>query len=139
MDCIFCERKIFGKSLVHETTNVIVLQNIEPATGAHLLVIPKKHVKSLAELSFHEKGCLTRVVGEVEERIEKELNSGEGYTFSIRGQRLGQRIDHFHIHVIGMLKQDDLVIPLRKKGNPLDSGELFTRVLVFRQVLEGIV
>ena len=60
-DCIFCKiiKKEIPSTIVYEDEDILAFNDINPVAPVHILVIPKKHVKSLLELEKEDE-CLVR-------------------------------------------------------------------------------
>lgn len=99
-DCIFCKiiNGEFGTEFVYETENTVVFRDINPKAPIHLLVCPKKHIKSLIELN--DKELMAELLQTVKVVAKKEgLNA---YKTQINtGKAAGQEVFHLHIHVMG--------------------------------------
>jgi histidine triad (HIT) family protein len=105
-DCIFC-RIIDGKipaPRVLETDDAIVIRDIQPQAKSHFLVIPKKHVPSLAEVlestdgGSREIGALFSVIHRVAKQ-EGLLPDGFRTVINTR-EKGGQTVPHLHIHLL---------------------------------------
>lgn len=102
MDCLFCKiiKGEIPTQKVYETDQVIVIRDINPHAPVHDLVIPKKHISGLNELTDREIAAdLLMAVREVA-KIEKIADSG--YRVIINsGKNSGLLIPHLHLHVLG--------------------------------------
>lgn len=103
MDCIFC--KIVSGSIpakkVREDDLLLAFYDIEPKAPTHILVIPKKHLASLADAKAADEALLGRLLLAVGE-IAKEQKLGKGYRVVIStGAEGGQTVDHLHLHLLG--------------------------------------
>jgi histidine triad (HIT) family protein len=103
-DCIFC--KIASgetpSAILYEDEDVVVFPDINPITPVHLMVIPRKHITSLAEMDDED----TPLVGEmtrVANQVAREQGIAEnGYRITINsGADSGQIIFHLHMHLMG--------------------------------------
>lgn len=103
-DCLFC--RIASGSLastkVYEDDDVVAFNDIHPAAPIHVLLIPRKHIASLADVEAGDE----KLVGELVRRakiLAEELGvAANGYrlVFNIR-KHAGQVVDHLHLHLIG--------------------------------------
>ena len=100
-DCLFCKiadgaipaKKVFEDELA------FAIQDIKPQGPVHLLVIPKKHVRSLAE---EKDMALLGHLLDAARNVAAEQKLSEGYRVVINtGPHGGQTVDHLHLHVIG--------------------------------------
>lgn len=106
-DCVFC--KIIDGTIpsprVFENDSVIAIRDIHPHASTHLLVLPKKHVTSLAELYASESDArevissLFSAANEI--ALQEKLLPG-GYRSVINtGENGGQTVPHLHLHLLG--------------------------------------
>jgi len=104
MDCIFCQIAA-GKipsDIVYQDEEVIVFPDINPKAPTHLLIIPKKHIPSLANLTEAESPLIGHMVN-IANRLAKEKGMSErGYRLVVNcGGEAGQIVDHLHLHLLG--------------------------------------
>ena len=104
MDCIFCQI-IAGKvptEIVYQDEEVIVFPDINPKAPIHLLIVPKKHIPSLAHLSEAKSPLIARMVN-VANRLAKDEGIAErGYRLVVNcGEEGGQLVPHLHMHFLG--------------------------------------
>lgn len=101
MDCIFCRiiKKEVPNYTVYEDDFVLAFLDIHPHAKGHTVVIPKKHVETVFELSTEDMGMLSIGVKHAMERIDQVLHP-EGFTTGWNhGKAGGQVIPHLHIHI----------------------------------------
>lgn len=100
-DCIFC-KIINGKmdaSVELETDSVIAFKSIDPASDVHILIAPKKHIKSFENIVSEDKDLLSEMV-EVAQSLIKKNNTSGGYKLIFNGGKF-QSISHLHWHLLG--------------------------------------
>jgi len=103
VDCIFC--KIVNKELpsykVYEDVAFYAFLDIFPVNHGHILIIPKKHLDLLHEVSHEDLDILGKifvVAGQVAEKLGVEKN---GYRLILnQGSDAGQVVPHFHLHFL---------------------------------------
>jgi len=104
MDCVFC-RIVAGEipaDIFHQDEEVIAFRDINPLAPTHLLVIPKKHIPSLAELSEDESPLIGDMVKTANQLARREGIAQSGYRLVINcGQQGGQLVPHLHMHLLG--------------------------------------
>ncbi len=104
MGCLFCKivsREIPAK-IAHEDEEVFAFHDINPVAPTHVLVIPKKHIVSLAEVTEVDQALLGKLLTTARRVAEAEGRSGEGFRTVINsGLNAGQTVFHLHVHVIG--------------------------------------
>lgn len=103
MSCLFC--KIIDGSIpstrVYEDEQCIAFADINPQAPVHLLIIPRKHIVSLAEATKEDNALLSHLLWIVAE-IAREKNLAAGYRVVINiGPNGGQTVDHLHLHLLG--------------------------------------
>lgn len=103
-ECIFC--KIASKQIpvqpVYEDEHVIAFPDINPAAPVHVLVIPKKHIASLAEVVPGDEKLMGALLTALP-RIADTLGiTDEGYRTVINTKdNGGQTVYHLHCHLLG--------------------------------------
>ena len=103
MDCLFC--KIVAGDIpatkVYEDETVLAFRDINPQAPTHILVIPKTHIGSVAEVNGDNSPVVARIF-EVIPRIAQEEGLAEGYrVVSNCGVHAGQTVKHLHFHILG--------------------------------------
>lgn len=103
-DCIFC--KIIKGEIpcqkVYEDDMVLSFKDIEPAAPSHVLIIPKKHISSLNDVTEEDSKIIAHVFMAAK-KIVKELGiDKDGYRIvSNCGENGGQSVPHVHFHLLG--------------------------------------
>jgi len=104
MDCIFCQI-VAGKipsEIIYQDKEVIAFRDINPVAPTHLLIIPKKHIPSLAHLSEAESSLIGDMVNIANQLAKREGISESGYRLVIScGEQGGQEVAHLHMHLVG--------------------------------------
>ena len=104
MDCIFCQI-VAGKvpsDIVYQDENMIAFRDINPQAPVHLLIVPKKHITSLAHLSGAESPLMGDMVSIANQLAKREGVSESGYRLVVNcGKEGGQLVPHLHLHVLG--------------------------------------
>ncbi len=104
MDCIFCQI-VAGKvpsDIVYQDEDVLAFRDINPQAPVHLLIIPKKHITSLAHLSEAESPLIGRMVNTANQLAKEEGVSESGYRLVVNcGKEGGQLVPHLHLHLLG--------------------------------------
>jgi len=102
-DCLFC--KIIAGDIpstkVYEDDSVLAFRDIAPQAPTHILVIPKAHIASVAELT-EENSAVVSHIFEVIARIARQEGLEKGYrVVSNCGADAGQTVHHLHFHILG--------------------------------------
>lgn len=103
-DCIFCKYANGGPGadIVFQDEDVFAFKDKFAKYPVHVLIIPKKHIESIANVSFGDDvliGKLLRIGAQIAK--EKGL-SEDGFRLLVnKGEHAGQTVQHLHIHLIG--------------------------------------
>ncbi len=102
-DCIFC--KIIAGEIpstkVYEDDVCLAFRDIAPQAPTHILVIPKQHIASVAEITAENSGVVAHIFEKIAE-IAKAEGLDEGYrVVSNCGDAAGQTVHHLHFHILG--------------------------------------
>jgi histidine triad (HIT) family protein len=112
MDCIFC-RIVAGEipaDIVYQDKELLAFRDINPQAPTHILIIPKAHIASLAEITAKHKALMGRIILLAKELAEKEAISSKGYRLSVStGADGGQLVPHIHFHLLGGRKLSDML------------------------------
>ncbi len=105
MDCIFCKiaNKEIPAKLVYEDEMVVAFHDISPEAPVHILVIPKKHIASLLEVTTDDSQLMLNIMTNVIPRIVKEQGIDEkGFRLVVNTKEDGgQTVGHLHFHILG--------------------------------------
>ncbi|MBQ2742111.1 MAG: histidine triad nucleotide-binding protein [Oscillospiraceae bacterium] len=102
-DCLFC--KIIAGDIpstkVYEDDKVLAFRDIAPQAPTHILVIPKEHIASVAEINEKNSTVVSHIF-EVIAKIAKDEGLEGGYrVVSNCGDDAGQTVHHLHYHILG--------------------------------------
>ena len=104
MDCIFCHI-VAGKipsDIVYQDEELLAFRDINPQAPKHLLIIPKKHITSLADLSPAELPLIGSMVALAHKLAREEGIADTGYRLVVNyGEWGGQVVKHLHMHLLG--------------------------------------
>ncbi len=106
IDCVFCalvevDERV-TKLTVFEDDFLTVQMNIYPYSTGHLMVIPKRHVNSLTDLTDEERNRLFKMVSKVEQ-LQRTVVEPEGVDIGMNlGEAAGESILHMHVHLVPM-------------------------------------
>jgi histidine triad (HIT) family protein len=110
MSCIFCQI-VAGKvpsEILYQDKEVIAFRDINPQSPTHLIIIPKRHIPSLAQLSKAELPLIGHMINVANQLAKKEGVAEKGYRLAINcGEQGGQVVPHLHLHLLGGRKLSD--------------------------------
>ena len=100
-DCLFCSIAAgeIPADVVVETDEVVAFNDINPAAPTHVLVIPKRHIASAAELEADDAGLLGALF-DVAAQVGRTIDGGWRLVTNV-GPDAGQSVFHLHFHVLG--------------------------------------
>ena len=102
-NCIFCKivAGLIPAKKVHEDDELIAFHDTNPWAPVHVLVIPRTHIATLADVGPEHDALLGRMLG-LAPRLMRQLEVGNGFRTVINtGPDGGQEILHLHMHVMG--------------------------------------
>ena len=102
-ECLFCRiaRGEVASDLVYESDDVVGFSDINPAAPTHVLVVPRRHISSVEELSGGD-GALLGAMFEAMNRIADDARLDGGFRVVTNvGADAGQSVHHLHFHVLG--------------------------------------
>ena len=102
-NCIFC--KIVAGAIparkVHEDEHMLAFHDNNPWAPVHLLLVPKRHIASMADITPDEAGLVGHLMAQ-SPRLMRELGVTNGFRHIINTGADGrQEVMHLHIHVMG--------------------------------------
>lgn len=102
--CIFC-RIIQGEApgeIVYRDEEVTAFRDINPKAPVHILVVPNKHIHSLAHAEPEDTLLLGQLLQVAKSLAEQEGIASSGYRLLMNcGQGAGQIVYHLHLHLLG--------------------------------------
>ena len=102
-DCIFCRivRGEIPAKKIYEDEDIFAFHDIQPVAPVHFMIIPKRHIASLMEVTDADQMVLGRILGKANE-LARSQGLNEGFRTVINTGRIGnQEVYHLHVHIIG--------------------------------------
>ena len=103
MDCLFC--KIVAGDIpstkVYEDEKVLAFRDIAPMAPTHILVIPKAHIGSVAEITAENSAVVAHIFEVIAKIAEEEGLAGGYRVVSNCGPDARQSVQHLHFHILG--------------------------------------
>ena len=103
-DCLFCKiiKREIPASVVYEDDRLLAFNDINPQASTHVLVVPKRHIASLNELSVDDDQIVVDVVRRAAAIAKDRGISAGGFRTVFNTNRdAGQTVFHIHLHLIG--------------------------------------
>lgn len=112
-DCIFC--KIINGEIptnkVYEDDNVLAFEDINPQMPVHILVIPKKHIESIAQLKENDELLVGKLFTAINKIAHEKGIAEQGFrVISNCGEDAGQTVKHLHFHILAGNKMSEKII-----------------------------
>ena len=101
--CVFCKivRGEIPSRKIYEDAEIFAFHDIHPLAPVHFMIIPKKHIDSLADCELSHRELLGKILA-MAPRLAREQGATDGFRTIINTGRVGrQEVYHLHAHVIG--------------------------------------
>ncbi len=102
-ECIFCKiiNKEIPSTIEYEDDEIIAFKDIAPVAPIHILVIPKKHIKSLVELEQEDEALIGKIYRIINKLADKYEIKEKGYRVVVNcGEDGVQEVQHLHFHLL---------------------------------------
>ena len=112
-DCIFCKiiKGEIPANKVYEDDDVLAFHDINPAAPIHILVIPKKHISMLTDLTTEDEALVGKIYTTINKIATQEGFDKQGYRVITNcGKDSGQEVMHIHFHILGGKKLGDKIV-----------------------------
>lgn len=103
MECIFCKIAAgeIPSTKVYEDDTVVAFNDLDPQAPVHVLIIPKEHIASAAEINESNSAVVAHIF-EVAAKIAAEKGLKDGFRIVNNcGDSAGQSVKHLHFHLMG--------------------------------------
>jgi len=104
MDCLFCKivRKEIPSKVVYEDEDMLAFNDIRPKAPTHILLIPKRHIDKLSDMSATDAALGTKLLLAVSKIAELAGIKENGFRVVVNnGKFSGQEVYHLHFHILG--------------------------------------
>jgi histidine triad (HIT) family protein len=103
-DCLFCKivTRDVPASIVYEDDRVLAFNDINPQAPTHVLIVPKRHIASLNDLTPEDDQIVGELVRRAAAMAEARGIAAGGYRVVFNTNRdAGQTVFHIHLHLLG--------------------------------------
>ena len=107
-DCLFCKiaHGQMDTEFLFENENLVVFRDINPHAPVHLLIVPKRHIRSINDLTDQDNEILAELIMTAKEMAKQENVNASGYKLLFNVEKGGgQVIFHLHLHLMGGWKK----------------------------------
>jgi histidine triad (HIT) family protein len=106
--CIFC--KIINgdtnATFVYQGQNIVAFKDIKPSAPVHILVVPKKHIRSINDLEERDAALMSEMLLAAKDIAREQGTDQTGYKLVFNVERGGgQYVFHIHLHILGGWEQ----------------------------------
>jgi len=112
-NCLFCKiiKGEIPSNKVYEDDEVLAFYDINPAAPIHILVIPKKHITSLAHLEEGDGRIIGKIYEVIDKISEEKGFKQDGYRVIVNcGKNGGQEVMHLHFHILAGKKLGEKIV-----------------------------
>ena len=102
-ECLFCKiiKGEVPSQKVYEDEEILAFKDIHPAAPIHILVIPKKHIDSLAQMQAEDEEMTGKIYHVINQIAEEQGFKENGYRVIVNcGKDGGQEVMHLHFHLL---------------------------------------
>ena len=102
-NCLFCKIAAgqIPSTKVYEDDRILAFRDIAPQAPVHILVIPKAHIGSVAQISAENADVVAHIFTVIPKIAEAENLTGGYRVVSNCGADAGQTVHHLHFHILG--------------------------------------
>jgi histidine triad (HIT) family protein len=103
-NCLFCQiaNGETPTEILFEDDTLVVFKDIHPAAPVHLLIVPKRHIRSINDLTESDRPLLSELLMAAKDMAGRQGVAESGYRLFINVERGGgQVIFHLHLHLLG--------------------------------------
>ncbi|MFH2058679.1 MAG: histidine triad nucleotide-binding protein [Pseudomonadota bacterium] len=103
-DCLFCKiiKKEIPSEFLYEDDDYVVFKDINPHAPVHLLLLPKKHIRSINDLQKEDSAIISGLFPIAGQMAKEQGVDQSGYKLLFNVEKGGgQVIFHIHLHLVG--------------------------------------
>ena len=112
-DCLFCKiiKGDIPSTKVFEDEVSYAFRDINPQAPVHILIVPKKHIDSVAEIREEDEALVGKIFTNIA-KIAKDEGLDKGFrVISNSGDDAGQTVHHLHYHILGGKNMGEGLVP----------------------------
>ena len=112
-DCLFCAIVAgdIPSERVAEDERTVAFMDINPATAGHCLVVPRAHAVDIHDLDPEDLAACARTAQMLARRAVSALGAEGVNVWQSSGRAAGQKVMHYHVHVIPRYGGDGVRLP----------------------------
>ena len=112
-DCLFCKiiKGEIPSQKVYEDDERLAFKDIHPAAPVHILVIPKKHIDSIAKMEKEDELLIGKIYTVINKITEEQGVKEDGFRVIVNcGKNGGQEVMHLHFHLLAGTKLGQKIV-----------------------------
>ena len=112
-NCLFCKivKGEIPSEKVYEDEEILAFKDINPAAPIHILVIPKKHIESLAYIEKEDETLIGKIYGVINQIAKEQGIKEKGYRVIVNcGEDGGQEVMHLHFQLLAGTKLGEKIV-----------------------------
>ena len=112
-NCLFCKiiKGEIPSEKVYEDEEILAFKDINPAAPVHILVIPKKHIDSIAQMEKEDEALVGRIYTVINKIAEEQGVKDDGFRVIVNcGKDGGQEVMHLHFHLLAGTKLGEKIV-----------------------------
>lgn len=138
--CVFCDPTILEAQSFYETKLSWALIPYKPVVEGHILILPKRHVERLEQVTQEEMADFKEVLEKVDPILRKLAQAGGSLILEKNGPEAGQSVPHVHIHYLPRSQKQGQVsfilsFFMRPWLKPLSATEMQEKVTLYRELM----
>ncbi len=102
-DCLFCKIRdgVISGDIVFEDDDVLAFNDVNPQAPVHVLIIPKKHIATVNDLSAGDEAVMGKLFSVAKTIASQRGLSDDGYRLVVNcNEKAGQAVFHIHMHLL---------------------------------------
>jgi histidine triad (HIT) family protein len=137
MACLFCRiaEKSVPADIVYEDSLAIAFLDHRPLFSGHLLLMPRSHTETLADLPASDTGPFFQIAQRLERAVESAMEA-DG-SFVAINNKVSQSVPHLHVHVVPRRKKDGLKGFFWPRGSYRDDAHRESVAAAIRQAISA--
>ncbi len=107
-DCLFCKivKGDIPSRFLYDDDDLVVFKDINPAAPVHLLLVPKRHIRSMNDIQKGDRDIISKLFMVAKQMAAEQGVRESGYKLLFNVEKGGgQEIFHIHLHLIGGWKK----------------------------------
>jgi len=108
-DCLFCKiiKGEISTEFLYQDEDIVAFRDIHPKAPIHILIVPKKHIDKLQNISDNDRDLLGKILLVAQKIAQQEKIDKSGYKVVVNcGEGAGQIVPHLHFHLLGGWKEE---------------------------------